>query len=173
MSSPRQPASTEAGPGRGIALIEKAAAVLRAMAPVALVLLALRIALAVPFWRSGMLKWDGFLQISETATTLFTEEFMLHLPGGPYPFPAPVLMAFLSGIAEVTLPCLLVLGLATRFAAFSLLVMTVIIQLTVPGGWPVHLTWAAMALAIMSAGPGSLSLDHWLSRWIGRSRRTR
>ena len=172
MTSSRGPAPATARTGRNLPLIEEAAGLIRAMAPLSLAQLALRIALAVPFWRSGMLKWDGFLQIGETATALFTDEFMLHLPGGPYPFPVPVLMAFLSGIAEVTLPCLLVLGLATRFAALSLLVMTAIIQLTVPGGWPVHLTWAAMALAIMSAGPGTLSLDHWLNRWIGRSRRT-
>jgi putative oxidoreductase len=173
MTSSLEPVPATARTGRNLHLIEEAAGLIRAMAPRSLAQLALRIALAVPFWRSGILKWDGFLQISDTATTLFTDEFMLHLPGGPYPFPAPEFMAFVSGIAEVALPCLLVLGLATRFAAFSLLVMTVIIQLTVPGGWPVHLTWTAMALAIMSAGPGSLSLDHWLSRWIGRSRRTR
>lgn len=168
MTSPSQSRPVAAKTGRSLALIGQAGIVIRAMAPRPLVQLALRIALAVPFWRSGMLKWDGFLQIGDTAITLFTDEFMLHLPGGPYAFPAPALMAFLSGIAEVGLSCLLVLGLATRFAAFGLLAMTAVIQLTVPGGWPVHLTWAAMALAIMSAGPGPLSLDHWLGRWIGR-----
>ena len=64
----------------------------------------------MPFWRSGILKWDGFLQLSDTAVTLFTDEFMLHLPGGPYPFPAPTLMAFLSGSGEIIFPILLVLG---------------------------------------------------------------
>lgn len=160
---PAQP-PIDAGTGRSPTLNEMANAAIRAMAPHVLVQLTLRLALAVPFWRSGMLKWDGFLQIGDTAVTLFTDEFMLHLPGGPYPFPAPVLMAILSGIAEVTLPCLLILGLATRFAAFGLLLMTAIIQLTVPDGWPLHLTWAAMALAIMSGGPGSLSVDRRLKR---------
>lgn len=154
----------DTGTGRGPTLNEMANAAIRAIAPHTLVQLALRLALAVPFWRSGMLKWDGFLQIGDTAVTLFTDEFMLHLPGGPYPFPAPVLMAILSGIAELALPCLLVLGLATRFAAFCLLLMTAIIQLTIPDGWPLHLTWAAMALAIMSGGPGSLSVDRRLER---------
>jgi putative oxidoreductase len=154
----------DTGTGRSPTLNEMANAAIRTLAPHTLVQLALRIALAVPFWRSGILKWDGFLQIGDTAVTLFTDEFMLHLPGGPYPFPAPMLMAILSGIAEVTLPCLLVLGLATRFAAFCLLLMTAIIQLTIPDGWPLHLTWAAMALAIMSGGPGSLSVDRRLKR---------
>ncbi|WP_432761587.1 DoxX family protein [Rhizobium calliandrae] len=124
----------------------------------------MRLALAVPFWKSGILKWDGFLQLNDTAVTLFTDEFMLHLPGGPYPYPAPVTMAFLSGCAEITFPILLVLGLATRFAATGLLFMTLIVELTVPDGWPIHITWAAMALSLMAWGPGNLSVDHLLSR---------
>src|SRR5205807_102186 len=90
--------------------------ILAAVALPSLVQLILRCALAVPFWKSGVLKWDGFLRLSDTAVTLFSDEFMLHLPGGPYPYPAPAVMAFLSGCAEITLPILLVLGLATRFA---------------------------------------------------------
>ena len=78
-------------------LAEKASLLVRAVGQPSFVQLALRVALAVPFWRSGILKWDGFLQLSDTAVTLFTDEFMLHLPGGPYPFPAPTVMAFLSG----------------------------------------------------------------------------
>jgi putative oxidoreductase len=126
----------------------------------------LRFALAVPFWRSGVNKWDGLLQLNETAVLLFSSEFQLHLPGGPYAFPAPAVMAFAAGSAEILLPILLVLGLATRFGAFGLLVMTLVVQLTVPGGWPLHLTWAAMALGIMAWGPGRLSFDHLIkARW--------
>ena len=129
----------------------------------------LRIALAVPFWKSGMLKWDGFLQLKDTAVYLFADEFRLHLPGGPYPFPAPATVAFLSGCGEVLLPVLLVLGLGTRFAALGLLAMTGVIELTIPEGWPIHLTWAAMALAIAAWGPGRLSVDHWLGDRAPRS----
>lgn len=132
-----------------------------------LVQLVLRIALAVPFWRSGILKWDGFLQLNDTAVTLFTDEFMLHLPGGPYPFPAPEAMAFLSGCGEIAFPVLLVLGLGTRFAALGLLAMTLIVELTVPDGWPIHLTWAAMALAILAGGAGRISLDALFARLSG------
>ena len=55
--------------------------------------LALRLALATPFWKSGILKWSGFLQLNDTAIYLFANEFKLHLPGGPYDFPAPAAMA--------------------------------------------------------------------------------
>jgi putative oxidoreductase len=72
-------------------------------------------------------------------------------------------MAFLSGCGEVGFPVLLVLGLGARFAATGLLFMTLIVELTVPNGWPVHITWAAMALAIMAWGPGLLSVDQFIA----------
>ncbi|WP_037399138.1 DoxX family protein [Sinorhizobium fredii] len=137
--------------------------VLAAFAPVSLAQLALRFGLAVPFWRSGMSKWDGFLQLNDTAILLFASEFQLHLPGGPYPFPAPAVVAFAAGSAEVLLPVLLVLGLATRLASLGLLAMTIVIQLTVPDGWPIHVTWAAMALGLIAWGAGTLSIDRWLA----------
>lgn len=136
-----------------------------AWAPASLAQLALRFGLAVPFWRSGMSKWDGVLQLNDVAILLFTSEFKLHLPGGPYDFPAPAVMAFVVACAEVMLPTLLVLGLATRLAAFGLLAMTIVIQLTVPDGWPIHLTWAAMALGVITWGSGRLAFDNWI---VGR-----
>ncbi|HWX26681.1 MAG TPA: DoxX family protein [Steroidobacteraceae bacterium] len=148
-------------------LVEKAIRFVQMVAQPSLVQLVMRVALAVPFWKSGILKWTGFLQLSDTAVTLFTDEFMLHLPGGPYHYPAPAVMAFLSGCGEITFPVLLVLGLATRFAALGLLFMTFIVELTVPDGWPIHITWAAMALGIMAWGPGRISLDHLVRQFLG------
>ncbi|MBP1883202.1 putative oxidoreductase [Ensifer mexicanus] len=140
-----------------------------AIAPTSLAQLVLRLGLAVPFWRSGMSKWDGFLQLNDVAVLLFTSEFQLHLPGGPYAFPAPAATAFAVACAEVLLPTFLVLGLATRLVALGLLAMTIVIQLTVPDGWPIHLTWAAMALGIVTWGAGKLSVDGWLATGSGRT----
>lgn len=145
-------------------IIERIDRLIRAVAQPWLTQLMLRVALSVPFWMSGVLKWDGFLQLKPVAVLLFTNEFKLHLPGGPYPFPAPAAFAFAAGTAEIVLPILLVLGLATRFAAAGLLAMTLVVQLTVPTGWPIHVTWAAMALAIMAWGPGAISADRLLWR---------
>lgn len=144
-------------------LIAWANGVVRAIAQPSLTQLVLRFALAVPFWRSGVNKWDGFMQLNDVAVLLFSSEFQLHLPGGPYSFPAPAAMAFAVGCAEIFFPILLVLGLLTRLTAFGLLVMTLVVQLTVPDGWPVHVTWVAMALAVMAWGPGRISLDHWIA----------
>lgn len=151
-------------------LLDKANHLVETIAVPSLVQLVLRLALAVPFWRSGILKWDGFFRLNDTAVALFSDEFMLHLPGGPYHFPAPTVMAFLSGCGEIMFPVLLVLGLGTRFAALGLLFMTVIVELTVPDGWPVHITWAAMALGIMAYGPGRVSLDHLIGRALSPER---
>ena len=145
-------------------LADRLTGMVRFIAQPSLVQLVLRFGLAVPFWRSGILKWDGFLHLNDAAVDLFTSEFMLHLPGGPYPYPAPATMAFLSGCAEIVFPVLLVFGFATRFAATGLLFMTSIVELTVPDGWPVHITWAAMALGIMAWGPGRLSIDYGIRR---------
>lgn len=152
------------------AAADSAVSAIRIIAQPALVQLVLRLALAVPFWRSGILKWSGFLQVSDTAVLLFSDEFKLHLPGGPYSFVAPQLTAFLAGSIEIVAPLLLVFGLATRFAALVLLAMTCLVELTVPDGWPVHLTWAAMALCIMAWGPGPLSADHLITKLGGGCR---
>lgn len=133
------------------------------LAPLAQV--ALRIGLAVPFLRSGLTKWDSFGQLSASTVYLFREEFRLHLFGHLVAYPAPVLMAWTSGIAEIVLPVLLVLGLATRWAAMGLLGMTAIIQLTIPDGWAnFHLPWAAMALALAAWGSGPLAVERMFNR---------
>ena len=143
------------------AVLSRLAQVAAAIAPPIL-----RIALAVPFFRSGLTRWDGFLSLSPSAAYLFQEEFKLHLFGGAYGFPAPLVVAHLVGSAEIVLPILLVLGLGTRFTALGLLIMTGVIQLVVPEGWAnFHLPWASMAIAIIAIGPGRLSIDHLLDRW--------
>lgn len=124
-----------------------------------------RIALALPFLRSGLTRWDGFLSISPGTQYLFEEQFKLHIFGSLYDFPQPDTVAFLVGLAEIALPVLLLIGLATRFSALGLLVMTGVIQLVFPDGWMnFHLYWAALALGVMALGPGPLSLDHWMRR---------
>ncbi len=124
--------------------------------------LVLRLGVAIPFWKSGLTKWDGFGVLSETPVILFENEFLLHIMGQEYSFPFPTLMAYASSIGEIILPILVVLGLFTRFAALGLLLMTLIIQLTFPDAWPLHLTWAAMAMGVIYLGGRQLSMDRLL-----------
>ncbi|MBS0597582.1 MAG: DoxX family protein [Proteobacteria bacterium] len=128
----------------------------------------LRVALALPFFKSGLTKWDGFLSLSPAASFLFEEEFKLHILGQVYDLPVPDVLAFASGLGEIIFPILLILGLATRFSALGLLGMTAVIQLIVPEGWAnFHLPWATMAIALIAIGPGRLSLDQWIRRFCG------
>ncbi|EML5470861.1 DoxX family protein [Pseudomonas aeruginosa] len=133
----------------------------------------LRVALALPFFKSGLTKWDGLLSLSPAASFLFEDEFKLHILGRAYDLPAPDLLALASGSAEIVFPILLILGLATRFSALGLLGMTAVIQLIVPDGWAnFHLPWATMAIALIAIGPGRFSLDHLVRSFLMGSRKT-
>src|SRR5260370_16948952 len=68
---------------------QRANAIIESIAQPSLTQFLLRIGLATPFWRSGINKWDGFLQLNDVAVLLFSTEFKLHFPGAPYSFPAP------------------------------------------------------------------------------------
>lgn len=133
--------------------------------PMSITQLMLRIAVALPFWRSGQTKWEGWFQLSDGAVYLFEEEFRLHVFGQSFSYPLPQATAFAVATAETILPLLLVIGLGTRFAALGIVIMTGVIQLTVPDGWEAyHLPWAAMALAVMTYGPGKIALDRLIVR---------
>ena len=130
------------------------------LVPAWLPLLILRLTLARPFFASGLTRWDGWFTLSFGTKILFAEEYKLHLFGAEIPFPMPELVATMASTAEIVLPVLLAFGFLTRWAALGLLIMTGIIQLTYPDGWAnFHLYWAAMALAIITFGPGAISLD--------------
>ncbi len=130
------------------------------LVPAWLPLLVLRLTLARPFFASGLTRWDGWFTLSFGAKALFTDEYKLHVFGAEIPFPAPELVATTASTAEIVLPILLAFGLLTRWAALGLLCMSGIIQLIYPGGWAnFHLYWAAMALTILTFGPGAISLD--------------
>jgi putative oxidoreductase len=143
------------------------------LVPAWLPLLVLRLALARPFFASGLTRWDGWFTLSFGTKILFSQEYKLHIFGAQIPFPMPELVATMASTAEIALPILLAFGLLTRWAALGLLCMTAIIQLTYPDGWAnFHLYWAAMALAILTFGPGAISLDRLLGLdgWSARRR---
>ncbi|HXJ00530.1 MAG TPA: DoxX family protein [Micropepsaceae bacterium] len=125
--------------------------------PYALLALPLRAAIATVFWNSGTTKlasWD-------TTLSLFTDEYKV-------PLIPPEIAAYMSATVELTTPVLLILGLFTRGAALVLLGMTTIIEVFVyPQAWPTHIQWAAMLLVLLCRGPGTISLDHLIARWLG------
>lgn len=146
-----------------IALMEKI--------PYSLIALIARLSIAAVFWSSGQTKIQGLVinilngefmlgwpRLSDSAVALFRDEYKL-------PFISPEFAAPLAATAEHVLPLLLLFGLATRFSAFGLLCMTLVIQtLVYPDAYPTHGTWAAVLLLLMARGPGVWSIDHLIKR---------
>ena len=119
--------------------------------------LAARVFPAAVFWQSGQTKIEGW-HVSDTAIDLFREEYRL-------PLIDPVVAAHISACAEHLFPILLIIGLASRFAALALLAMTLVIEVFVyPDAWPTHGVWASCFLVVIARGAGVLSLDHLIAR---------
>lgn len=130
-----------------------------------------RFSVAGVFWKSGQTKISGFeldivnqhfmlgaVSLSDTTLELFKEEYKLPLV--PYEF-----AAYSASIAEHILPALLLLGIASRFSALGLLLMTLVIQLFVyPSAYTLHGLWATSLLLIIFYGPGKLSLDYLIAK---------
>src|SRR5271170_929158 len=120
--------------------------------PYGLLAIPLRFAVATVFWNSGTTKlanWDATL-------SLFTDDYKL-------PLLPPEIAAYIGASIELSMPVLLVLGLATRPAALVLLGMTTVIEVLVyPQAWPTHIQWAAMLLVLLCRGGGRFSVDYLL-----------
>ena len=127
-----------------------------------LVLLAARLAVALPFWKAGLVKIRDW----ENTVFLFQEEYRV-------PVLSPELAALAGTAGELLFPVLLALGLGTRLAAIGLSginVMAVVAYAHVllePGFEAAvgqHQLWGYLLVMLIAFGPGKLSLDHLLAR---------
>jgi putative oxidoreductase len=131
--------------------------------------LGLRLLLAYEFWESGVEKFGGknwFGQIKD--------EF-------PFPFNlVPVEISwFLATWTELLGAAALVLGLATRFSVFSLIILDLVAWYSVhadhgynvcDNGYKLPLIYLIMFLPLLFAGPGKASLDHLIVQyWFRRA----
>jgi putative oxidoreductase len=123
--------------------------------------LVLRLWVAGVFFRSGLTKigsWD-------TTILLFTNEY--HVP-----FLSPELAAFAGTATELVVPVFLALGLGGRLAAAVLFVFNIVAVISYPElegiGIEQHQVWGIMLLVTLLHGPGRLSTDHLIARWLGR-----
>lgn len=129
--------------------------------PYSLPALLARAAIATIFWRAASTKLANF----DLTIALFQDEYLRNLP-----FLPATPMAYLATAMEITMPALILAGLATRLATLPLFGMTLFIQVFVyPGSWPDHLTWAALLGFLLARGPGMISIDALLARQFGRA----
>jgi putative oxidoreductase len=124
--------------------------------PLAILQLIFRFSIASVFFKSGhskILSWD-------TTILLFANEYRVPVLG-------PEVAAVLAASCELGCSVLIFLGLMTRLATVPLLGMVFVIQTFVyPENWVEHLTWAAMLVFLLTRGPGPISFDHLLMRWL-------
>lgn len=119
--------------------------------------LGIRVWVAQVFFKSGLTKIDSW------DSTLFLFNDVYSVPVIP-----PALAAWLATAAELALPVLLVIGLATRLGALGLFILNYVAVISFPDmgavGIKDHLLWGVMLAMIFFHGPGRLSLDEWLRR---------
>jgi putative oxidoreductase len=138
-----------------VGLVSRCRALLNAI-PYSVIALVARIATFFVFWRSGSVKlddWAGTL-------TLFQDEYKV-------PLLPPTIAAYMAAAMELGGSCLVLVGLGTRLVTLALLGMVTVIQLFVyPSAWPTHIQWLAFMLILVARGPGKISLDALLARWM-------
>ena len=135
--------------------------------PTCVIAIMLRLSMFFVFWPSAQTKIIGpsiagqkwqFWNLGDNVFLLFAWEYQLPLI--PTKF-----AAYSATLAEFFLALALLFGLFTRLSAFGLLMITAVIQIFVyPDAWKLHLTWAAILVAIMHYGPGRVSIDSLMKK---------
>jgi NADH dehydrogenase/putative oxidoreductase len=117
--------------------------------------LLIRLWLAKVFFVSGVLKIFG----------VSVEPYLSHV-AYPVPWVEPLSPTYLGAALQMTIPILLALGLATRWAALYMLILVLVVQLNyLP--LDINLYSAVLFGWLVVCGAGSLSLDHLLARGLG------
>ena len=99
----------------------------------------------------------AFSNLSDTPVLLFENEFKLHILGKAYDYPFPLVAGLgLVDCRNRACPSCWLWALAPGLPLSACLVMTAMIQLTIPTGWPIHATWAAMAAGVVLLGLGEV-----------------
>ena len=129
-----------------------------------LLLLGFRLYVARVFFMSGLTK----LRDWSSTVALFTNEY--HVP-----LLSPQVAAALGAATELSMPVLLALGIASRFASGTLFVFNIVAvvsyyaTLAETGGIKDHALWGTMLLVLTVFGPGGIAIDRWLERrWMSR-----
>ena len=151
-------AAADATPATGIAgLLGRARALLERI-PYSLLALIARGAAFEVFWRSGTVKLDDWAGTIH----LFEEEYKV-------PLIPPEIAAQMAAGMELGGSVLLLAGLCSRAVALMFIGMVTVIQVFIyPEAWPTHIQWLAFLALLAARGPGLVSLDALVARWLSR-----
>lgn len=122
------------------------------------VMLLARFFLALPFWNAGQARLENW----GSQAFLFEYEH-------PLPLLSPGQAAVITTAAELVLPVLLILGLFGRLAGLGLGIMAATIFFVIGGAYAIaaeQVPWMLVGLAILLLGPGRLSADYWIGRFL-------
>ena len=128
--------------------------------------LGLRLILAWEFWGAGIEKLKGSNWFTD-----FSDQF-------PFPFNSisPDISWFLATWTELLGAAALVIGLGTRFAAASLIILDLVAWYSVhadagynvcSNGYKLPLIYLVMFIPLLLSGPGKASIDHLLAKRFG------
>ncbi len=103
---------------------------------------------------------NGFGNIKGAANTVY-----VFLPDYWVAVEVPGAIASAITSIELVFPAFVAIGLATRFSAIPLLLIALLPELLSLEG-TTHLQWAAMLALLMTGGPGRLSADHLVWKFL-------
>ena len=131
--------------------------------------------LAAPLFDLGVRLWvawvffkSGLSKIQSWDSTLMLFEYEYQVPLLP-----PDIAAYAGTAAELSLPVLVAIGLASRLSALALFAFNAVAVIAYSSflfgdngaaGLQQHIMWGVMLLITVFHGPGKLSMDHWLCK---------
>lgn len=137
------------------------------------------------YWVSSVFFSSGLTKTTSGSFSLFGQTFNYPLSLLPtestltifeYKYQVPLLpsalAAYLGTAAELLLPVFIFLGIGTRYAALALFVFNIVAVVSYgdlnDAGLAQHQVWGLLLLITMCHGPGKLSVDELINRFIWR-----
>jgi putative oxidoreductase len=150
-------------PATGLSVLDRTARIIHStyygldlLAPISFLLL--RCWVAWQFFKSGLVKLQSF----DSTLMLFEYEYAV-------PLLSPTIAAYLATAAELVLPILLIIGLAGRISALGLFILNLVAYISYADALLTdHLPWGLILLLFTLNGPGKLSIDYLISRFVSR-----
>jgi putative oxidoreductase len=127
--------------------------------------------LVIRLWVAKVFFMSGLTKIQSWSSTLALFEYEYEVPLLP-----PSLAAILGTAAELVLPVLIAVGLATRLSSLALFLFNFVAVYAYgsylfssegAAGLQQHILWGLMIAMTLFHGPGKLSLDYLIARRFG------